>query len=334
MYNEFRLDMLRELMAAGLEEKALEQVMHTLDWVGTKYEVNRRSTDLVPLEDTLPRILMEYLACKSLQGLSKQTLTNYRLALIRFLLTVNKPLPEMQSSDVRLYLYQYQQKRGISNRSLDSLRGKLCSFFQWAVAEGKIGSDPMQAIPPIKYTKTPRTALSQLELEYIRKQCYALREKAVVELLYSTGCRVSELCGMKRGDVDWNRKTIQVFGKGGKYRTTYLNAKAIVSLQDYLASREDDDEHLIVSERQPHQGLTRFAVEHIVRNISNRAYRATGKRVTPHIFRHTTATQAMASGMPVQNISRMLGHAQVETTMIYAEVRPDDVQRDHERFVV
>jgi site-specific recombinase XerD len=80
--------------------------------------------------------------------------------------------------------------------------------------------------------------------------------------------------------------------------------------------------------------LTRFAVEKIVSDISDRAYRLTGKRVTPHIFRHTTATVALQAGMPVQNVSRMLGHERIETTMIYAEINNNDVQRDHLKYVV
>jgi integrase/recombinase XerD len=127
---------------------------------------------------------------------------------------------------------------------------------------------------------------------------------------------------------------VQVYGKDGKYRTVFINAKAYVTLNDYLQTRNDTDEHLFVSDRKPHKGLSRYAIEHIVSEISDRAYRMTGKRITPHVFRHTTATTALQNGMPVQNISRMLGHSQIETTMIYAEVNNIDVQRDHLRYVI
>lgn len=334
MFNEFRLSFLRELVDTGLDEDAMRRVMGAMDKVGAEFEVNRKVTALVPAGMAGHKLVMEYLACRSLEGLAVGTLNNYRVALAHFLLSMRKPIEDVEPNDVRLYLYQYQQKRGVSNRTLDKLRNTLSGFFRWAAVEGRIPSDPCAAIPPIKYTAKPRTALSQLELEYIRRACGDKREKAIVELLYSTGCRVSELCGMKRGDVDWQNQTVEVFGKGGKYRTCYINAKAYVALRDYLSTREDDDDHLIVSERKPHRGMTRYAVEHIISEISNRAFRLIGKRVTPHIFRHTTATTALQNGMPVQNVSRMLGHNQIETTMIYAEVNANDVHRDHMRYVV
>lgn len=334
MFDEFRLTMLRELVETGIDDEAMRRVMSVVDRMGGEFEVSRKETALVPIDQTAPRILMEYLACRSLEGLSLGTLNNYRLTLSHFLASMRKPLDEIETSDIRAYLYQYQQNRGISNRSLDKIRNALTSFFRWAASEKRTQYNPCDAIRPIKHVVKPKIALSQLELEYIRRACGDIREKAIVELLYSTGCRVSELCGMKKSDIDWQERTVQVLGKGKKYRTCYLNAKAFVTVQDYLSRRTDTDEHLIVSDRNPHRGLTRYAVEHIVSEISDRAYRKTGKRVTPHIFRHTTATTALQNGMPVQHVSRMLGHRQIETTMIYAEINTGDVQRDHMRYVV
>ena len=334
MFDEFRLSFLRELAGTGIDAEAMQSVMCVVDRMGYEYDVFKKSTELVPVNQMAPRTMFEYLACRSLEGLSPGTLNNYRLALTHFLITVNKQIDQIETSDVRSYLYQYQMSRGLSNRSLDKLRTTLSGFFKWAVSEGKIERNPCDAIRPIRYTKRPRAALTQIELEYVRKVCGDIREKAIIETLYSTGCRVSELCNMKISDVDWDSKTVEVLGKGHKYRTCYINAKAFVTLKDYLARRRDTDEHLIVSDRKPHAGLTRYAVEHIVSEISNRAYRYTGKRISPHIFRHTTATTALQNGMPVQNVSRMLGHSQIETTMVYAEVNTQDIHRDHVRFVV
>ena len=334
MFEEFRLSMLRELVDAGLDDDAMRRVMGAVDKVGSEFDVTRKVTALVPLNAAGTRMVLEYLACKSLEGLSKLTLYTYQTTLARFLRSLRKPLDEVEANDIRVYLYQYQQRQHVTNRTLDHIRQNIKVFFEWAFAEGRIPNNPCASIHPIKYTAKPRTALSQLELEYIRRACASRREKAIVEMLYSTGCRVSELCGMTLNDIHWQDMTVMVLGKGNKYRTCFINAKAFVALKDYLAARDDDDPHLFVSERKPHQGLTRYSVEKIVRDISDRAYRQTGKRVSPHIFRHTTATTALQNGMPVQNVSRMLGHSEIETTMIYAEVKPTDVQRDHMRFVV
>lgn len=334
MYDEFRLAFLRELVGEGIDEESMKKVMHVVDRLGMRYEVSPKETSLVPIDAIIPCSLVEYLACRSLEGMSKATLYNYRMTLSAFFKRVQKPLEKIESNDIRGYLYEYQQVRNISNRSLDKIRNTISGFFKWAVAEGKVPKDPTLAVKAIKYSVKPRIALTQLELEYIRKSCGDIRERTIVEILYSTGCRVSELCNMKKEDVDLEDRTIMIFGKGGKYRISYINAKAYVVLCDYLKSRNDNDEHLIVTERKPHRGLSRYMVEKIIGDISDRAYRFTGKHVTPHIFRHTTATVALHNGMPVQNISKMLGHNQLETTMTYAEVDMTDVQRDHNRFVI
>lgn len=333
MYDEFRMTILRELATAGVDDDTLRRVMGIVDRIGGEYDVERRCTAMVPIEMTSQRILLEYLACKSLEGFSKETLSNYRTSLSKFLFATKKPVDEIVPNDIRAYLCHYQSIRGVSNRTLDKLRTTIAGFFHWALAEGKINRDPSEAIKPIKFVVKPKPSLSQLNLEYVRKQLGDKREHAIVELLYSTGCRVSELCGMKRGDVNWGNATVQVFGKGGKYRTAFLNAKAIVALADYLAVRTDSSEYLFVSERRPYGQLKRAAVEKIIRSISDRAFHLTGIHITPHIFRHTTISTALRNGMPLQNVSKMVGHAEVRTTMYYAQIDTSDVQHDHMRYV-
>ena len=330
MYEEFRLNMLRELANADLEGATLQRVMQIVDKLGGEYDVSRKEMSLVPREMTSQWVLMEYLASRSLEGLSKETLYGYRMLLIQFLSRLRKNLDEVDSNDIRLFLYQYQQQRKVSNRTLDHIRTTICCFFRWCAAEGKIPRDPSLTIKPIKH----KNALTQLELEYIRRQAAGLREHAIIEMFYSTGCRVSELCNMMKSDINWDDCSVTIFGKGSKYRTSWINAKAYVALKDYLASRTDNDPHVFVSERQPHQGLTRFAVEHIVSEISDRAFYLTGRHVTPHIFRHTTVTTAIRAGMPIQNVSKMVGHEQVETTMIYADIDMTDVKHEHMKYVV
>lgn len=121
-----------------------------------------------------------------------------------------------------------------------------------------------------------------------------------------------------------------VMGKGSKERIVYLNAKAMLTLQTYLDSRDDNNTALFVGDRAPHTALKKSGLERIVRIISERA----GMDITPHIFRHTTATVALQSGMPVQDVQRMLGHTKLDTTMIYAEVSQDSVKMMHKRCVV
>ena len=333
MYDDFRMAMLRELAVEGLDDDALRRVMAVVDRMGVEYDVSRRCTALVPIEMTSQHILLEYLACKSLEGFSRETLKNYHTALLLFLMTVKKPIEELRTNDIRAYLYKYQNERGVSNRTLDHLRSTIAGFFHWLFEEGRIDRDPTLAIHPIKFVVKPKPSLSPLQMELVRKKLGGPRERAIIEMFYSTGCRVSELAGMKLSDIDMENATVQIFGKGGKYRTSFLNAKAIVALRDYLDLRTDDSEYLFVSERKPYGKLTRAAVEKIVRIISDRAFKLTGVHITPHIFRHTTISTALRNGMPIQNVSKMVGHSEIKTTMYYAQIDTADVQHDHLRYV-
>jgi integrase/recombinase XerD len=297
-----------------------------------RYEIRRKETALVPYNEELPEIVKIYIVCKKIAGLSQETLDTYTRMLGLFFRALRKPMAEISSNDIRVYLYRYQHERGCSNRSLDKYRQYLSSFFSWAADEGYIQSNPMRTIPAIKYEHKPRTNLTQLELEYLRQACSSPRDQAIIETLFSTGCRVSELAGLKKSDIDWNSKTVHLFGKGSKHRTSFLNAKAEVALKTYLGTREDDCEYLFVTERKPYRQLKKEAVEKVVRNIAERSPEK--MHVTPHILRHTTATLAMQNGMPIADISKLLGHEKIDTTMIYAHTCMESVQAGHRKYVI
>ena len=176
--------------------------------------------------------------------------------------------------------------------------------------------------------------MTQIELEYIRKACNTLRDKAIVEFLYSTGCRVSELCGVKKSDIDWTNKSVHLYGKGKKHRTSYINAKSEITLLTYLESRDDSSDYLFVSERKPHGQLKRDAVEKVIRQIAERASNNIQKPISPHIFRHTCATTALNNGMPIEDISKLLGHESISTTIIYSKVSMESVQSNHKKYVI
>lgn len=208
----------------------------------------------------------------------------------------------------------------------------ICWFFGWAHKEEYITHNPATSIKPIKHEVKERQVLTQLELEYLRKAYKTARQKAILEFLYSTGCRVSELTLVKKSDIDWKENTVHLFGKGQKHRTSFINAKAEVAIKDYLASRFDESEYLFVSERMPIHPLQKSSIEKIIRELA--AASDVTKHVTPHILRHTCATQALESGMPVEDVSKLLGHSQINTTMIYAKASLDKVQNEHRRCVV
>ena len=161
---------------------------------------------------------------------------------------------------------------------------------------------------------------------------WAANEGYIVEMFYSTGCRVTELERLDITDVDFQKKEVYLFGKGNKHRTSYLNAKAELAIRNYLASRNDNNQPLFVSDWEPHNRIKKAAIEKRVRKLGETS--GIGRRVYPHLIRHTTATDGLDRGMPVEEVQQILGHVNIATTMIYAEVSKANVKNDHRRCIV
>ena len=335
MYEDLRNQFVVELEKMGIESELANKVLTSLDLVASNYTIKAREANLVPYVDVNKNMLGYFLACRGVEGMSKQSLTSYGYIIQNFLDTVKKHVGDITTLDIRSYLYHYQQERAISDRSLEAIRVVIASFFRWLYEEEYIAKNPCAKVKPIKYEYKERGFLSQLQVEYLRKACITLREKVLVEVLYSTGCRISELTNLKLTDVDMENKTIQVLGKGKKQRTCFLNAKAYIALKEYFEFRgQDGCEYVIASDRKYNgirKPLTRSASERLIQKITARS--EVLKHVTPHMIRHTTATTALRNGMPIEEVSMLLGHARLETTMIYAKVDPLSLKEDHKRYV-
>lgn len=333
MYDQFKNEVIMGLTGLiGAEH--ITTVLQIMDSVACRYKIEKEETELIAYDGGVPPIVTTYLACKKVEGLSDGTLYNYGHFLYMFFSAVRKPPGKITANDIRVYLYQYQQQRQVTNRTLDKYREYIARFFQWALDEGYTTSNPAKIVKSIKYEAKPRQALEQIELEYLRMACKDVRERAIIEFLYSTGCRVSELTAVKKSDIDWNAKSVHLFGKGKKHRTSFLNAKAELSLREYLNSRNDDNDYLFVSVKSPHKQMHKEGIEKIIRVISTRLPTCVKKPVTPHVLRHTTATTALQSGMPIEDISKLLGHESIDTTMIYAKASLENVQSGHKKYIV
>lgn len=333
MYEHFRNDMMVAL--ANKENISAAEVLALLDSTSTKYDFHQKTLELaIPTTEGLPELVKLYLVCKKMIGLSPATLENSYILLRLFFQDVRKAPGAVTTNDIRVWLWSYQKAKKVSSRTLDSYRQDIARFFAWAHDEGYIKENPAKRVEAIKYETIPRSALSYDELEEIRGGCRTLRDLAIVEVLYSTGCRVSELAGLKKSDINWRDLSVHLFGKGRKHRTSWLNERAAEALCDYLNSREDDCEMVFVSARRPFRPVNKDSLEDCMRTISKRVYGPLGKRVTPHILRHTTATIALNNGMPIEDISKLLGHESIDTTMIYAEADLSRVREGHHKYIV
>ena len=144
--------------------------------------------------------------------------------------------------------------------------------------------------------------------------------------------RVTELERLNISDVNFDTKEVTLFGKGNKHRISYLNAKAEVSLKEYLDERKDSNVALFVYDRKPYHRLKKSGIELIIKNITSRNSDIK-THVTPHIFRHTVTSDAINRGMDIVNVSKFLGHKKIETTMEYITTDLKSIKDSHNKFV-
>ena len=314
-----------------LSPEQMKTVLMELEMFSANYDIEKKSTEIVPYKGCVPECYKVYLVSKKIEGMSPESIRTYKCYLDDFFLTIDKPLDEITTNDIRIYLYGLTQK-GNTNRTIDGKRIVFHTFLDWCRQEGYIPSNPCDRIRPIKYEVKPRTPLTDLELEIVRDACNDYRERALVELLYSTGCRVSELAILKKSDIDFRTKEVQLFGKGSKHRISYINARAEIALKKYWLTRKDMDDSVICTVRQPYHGIKKSQIEQIIRQIGERAN--LGRNLYPHLIRHTTATSALERGMDVTELQKMLGHEKLDTTMIYAKVSQESLRYSHHRYVV
>lgn len=276
--------------------------------------------------------MKEYLKAKKLEGKSEGTLSQYKYNITDMLKKINKPIKYIKTNDIRKYLCKLKEDNQIQDSTLDGKRIYLNAFFEWLKINGYIENNPCALIRPIHYEKKEREPLNDIEMEQIRSVCTTLREKAIIELLYSTGCRVSELCSIKTQDIDLKSREVHLFGKGKKHRTVFLNARAIVALNKYINNRGFESDYVIASERKPHNGVTSRTIQTIVKTLGEKA--GITERVFPHRIRHTTASDAINHGMPIEQVQNLLGHEKVTTTQIYAKCLKDNVKNSYFKCVI
>lgn len=314
------------------DSNKLSKINARIESIICNYECKPITTEIVPLNSEAKNLLNHYLVSKKIAGLSENSLSLYKLYISDFIDQVNKELTKVTNLDIKLYLFNYQNMHKISNRTLESRRIIICSFFTWLFNNEYLIKKPAATIDPIKYEKKHRKSMSEMDLEKIRKYITDVRDTAIIEMLYSTGCRITELVTLNRDDVDFQTKEVKLFGKGAKHRVSFLNARAELSLKNYLSSRTDNNPALFVSSREPHERLSKFGIEKFIRGMNNNISLTT--YVTPHIFRHTTATMALNRGMNVVDVSKLLGHSKIETTMEYITTSSESIKSKHVTCIV
>ena len=316
----------------GLEDKLtvaqMRDVIDALSDVIDEFEVEFKEENHTFLDEgsICTDELDLYLEAKKVEGCSPKTIERYRYCLSRMLRYVGISPKRITVHHLRAYLL-YLQEHGSSDRTVEGDRAILNGFFGWLNREGIVQVNPCANLAKVKCMKKIRHPFSDVDIERLKECCVCDRDKAIVCVLLSTGCRISELCGINRTDIDWQNKQVTVLGKGNKERIVYLDNIALMVLKRYLRSRNDYSPALFVG-----KGTERMTPGGIRFMLKKLEFDSEVENVHPHRFRRTLATNLISRGMPIQEVARILGHEKLDTTMTYVYVDQESVKNAYYKY--
>lgn len=314
----------------GLETDVLQKVEHSLHIQLKDYEIQERCTEMIVHDDTNMGLLKKFLATKRLEGKSERTIEKYRPELENLIHFTNKKICDMNAYDLRLYLAVYKEKRNVSNRTLENMRKTISSFFGWLQSEGFIIYNPAKALNKIKYDKKYEKSFSPVEREKIKNVCTNPRDLALVEFLYTSGLRVSEVSSLNIDNIDFVSREATVIGKGGKERKFYISQICSLYLMEYIKNRNDENPALFVSIKHPFNRLSKSGIEAILKRIGKNA---NVDNVHPHRFRRTLATDLVKKNVPIQEVAEILGHCDLRTTQVYVCLDKESIKYHYNKVI-
>lgn len=284
---------------------------------------NRRSWD----EDGPDDMLDAFVAGLQVQGRSPKTIDRYVYIVQRFLKATQIHTRRVTVYHIRKWLAG-EKERGLAESSLEGFRQVLSSYFGWLYREKLIEDNPMVNIGPIKVPKKKKLTFSDVDMEKLYSACTKLRDRVIIRFLARTGCRVSEVIQLNRKDINLKDQQCVVHGKGDKERVVFFDAVTAIMLEQYLKSRRDKMEALFIGQRN--ERLLPGGIRQMLKKVG----KASGVEqvVHPHKFRRTLATEMARNGMPIQQVSSLLGHEKIDTTMRYVVQDSEDIKQSYRRF--
>ncbi len=356
MMENKRMDLINDICAYLVPiVEDISEIRDTLYMIMNDYEITSRCTEIALLkQDRNEFLLKKFLIAKTVRGCTERTLKYYATEIPKILLAIGKTVDEISADDIRYYMALRQRRDKVSKTTVSNEYRIMSSFFGWLHGEELIQKNPIARVDNIKVEKIKKEAFTEIEVEKIRNHSEDTRTKAIIEILFSTGCRVKELVNIKIEDIEGSR--ILVHGKGEKDRYVYLNAKAQYIVEKYLMERDDPNPYLFpggynamsVSGKEkgkimkadwwkyremvhPSNAVDTGTIEQRIRKIGKKEGI---KRAHPHKFRRTCATMALRRGMPIEQVSKMLGHENIATTQIYLDLAESDLGHAHQKYVV
>lgn len=283
----------------------------------------------VLLDDYLQHLLVE-------DGLAENTLSAYSADLrdfLGFIAEHNMPVSEITDQTIFLYIVQVR-RRGLGGRSLARRLSAMRGFFAFAREEGALAGDPAQFLENPKLSRKLPEVLSQEEMRALLDQPVindklGFRDRTMLELLYASGLRVSELCALKPVDFDSQAGLLRIFGKGAKERLVPVHSEAARWLDDYLRHWRPLFNPVtdFVFLNRSGKGLSRVGVWKLVQRYALQA--GIRRDISPHSFRHSFATHLLDGGADLRSVQMLLGHADINATEIYTHVQAERLREVH-----
>ena len=316
-------------LSTRLSEEDRETVMHVIISAMRDYEVAKAVTDLaVRHEDVNEKLMKRYAACMMIDGKAEGTIRQYLRTLRKLEEAVNKPFTKMKTDDIRYFLGGMKM-RGSKNSHIENQRSYISAFFQWLFDEEEIEKNPCRKIKTIKVEEEIRLPFSAVEIDKLRTSCRRQIDRAIIELLLSSGVRREELCNLKVCDINLEKRTVSVRdGKGGKDRMTYISDIAAQHIRLYLKGRKTVGPYLFV----PQSGREQYGDGSIWNIVHKLGKKANVDDVHPHRFRRTFATDLYKRGMDIASISKLMGHTNIEVTKRYIHIANEQLESDYRRY--
>ena len=257
------------------DPKMLEKFLMKFSLILKDYSITEMTKEVVLYDNADEEACKMFLGVKAVEGCSEGTLYNYGMSLRILKRILQKSILKATPNDIRCALAYGISRLGWKQINADNNRRYWSSFYTWANNEDLVEKNPMRQVKPIKGERKVRMPFTEEEMERIRDATETVRERALIEFLFSTACRVSEVTSLKLTDCDFTEKTAKVLGKGRKERIVFLNSKALLYLKKYLETRTDNCNSLFINEGYQHRkcpiGIKCSGVELIIRNVGRRA---------------------------------------------------------------
>lgn len=318
----YLLSTLEQRLSAEITAEAMSKALKAVSDVLEGFDVRVISEWSEEKDDCLEC----YLSAMNIESRSQKTIERYKFIIGKLMEYAGVPTRRVTVYHLRSFL-QREKERGISERTLEGYRQIFSAYFNWLQRESLIDRNPTANLGTIKCPKKIKKVYSSVDFELLNHSCKNIRDRAVLNFLMSTGCRISEMVDLNRDDVDLERLECIVRGKGDKERTVYLSDVAGMLLGEYLSGRKDDCPALFVNRFQ--ERLQPNGVRYMLSCLA----KATGvEHVHPHKFRRTLATDLARHGMPIQEVASILGHEKLDTTMTYVVLSKEQTSSSYRRY--